>query len=884
MRIRDGKRIGPVPIAVVAALALAAFLSAGLLVFNSGGAQAQTATGTIADVTLDVGQGRDDDPSDDSETDQNRTIDDFIETLSAAGDATADPVVPSVSRAFPVGSDNFTISSDQDEPATAANVVGDADTNGGIETNSSGSDARTGAIEIVATGNNAGRITIPAAFVTQTLADQADNTARITVTAVSGGTTLTVRFNLTIVQNPLKVSGAPVDSHSTSGACEVSSDGTAADSLTLQPRGTAITGNAIQISGGACSTAAESVAVTFKHTDPVGDTVAADDETLATHLVYVTGGSELTKVRPRIGKAGLDEHVVQLKDSDSIAYEAQTINVSKSMADDDGKVYLIGYGNQTNNANKLTSSSTAFRNNANFAVVVQFVDGPVRAFDADRDDKTFNPATPGSDDDVDGSTLKVPSSIKRMGMGDDNRDGYDDGMYLIPNNDANGIMVTATIKDAKGRAVSGGDKDSRVDFSVMYAEGSDLTDNAKDYGSRVEVKKGTNTAGLEVSGWKANEKAVIVTVSATFTGPTAPDGLYLGTVTLVRVAETASAADFATYSCMSQGDAKASKGCMAGYAASADMRFGRGEHFVVHGQFNDSLGSKVDRNPQLKLSGAANDALESANSATGYSPSASAGSLLVMVKEDAAFGDYTITITNGRSGDAEVTQVLPVYVAGPPASYTVDPMETHIPLRSRATFTVTATDEMNGIPAFTTTGDDRNDMVLIDATYGDVRGAKIDADDELTLDMNTGMGYFNYTLPRDAEQGETFSIFVGEGDMQVEVMVTAGEPGTGTGTGTDLTPPTNVRAGPVTQFGASDIQVLWTPGMNADGHYVALLSEDLSYLVEELVSLGADATMHKFSNVASGTYKVAVMSFRISDAGMTEYGLVFNDIRTVTLP
>ena len=55
----------------------------------------------------------------------------------------------------------------------------------------------------------------------------------------------------------------------------------------------------------------------------------------------------------------------------------------------------------------------------------------------------------------------------------------------------------ATIQDAKGRGVSGGDKDSRVDFSVMYAEGSDLNANAKGFdSSRGPVEKGsTYTVG-----------------------------------------------------------------------------------------------------------------------------------------------------------------------------------------------------------------------------------------------------------------------------------------------------------------------------------------------------------------------------------------------------
>ena len=40
----------------------------------------------------------------------------------------------------------------------------------------------------------------------------------------SSGDVLTARFNLTIVQDPLKFAGAPATDQSTSGACEVVSD------------------------------------------------------------------------------------------------------------------------------------------------------------------------------------------------------------------------------------------------------------------------------------------------------------------------------------------------------------------------------------------------------------------------------------------------------------------------------------------------------------------------------------------------------------------------------------------------------------------------------------------------------------------------------------
>ena len=46
----------------------------------------------------------------------------------------------------------------------------------------------------------------------------------------------------------------------------------------------------------------------------------------------------------------------------------------------------------------------------------------------------------------------------------------------------------------------------------------------------------------------------------------------------------------------------------------------------------------------------------------GYSADANKGSVLVMVEKDAAFGDYTIMVTNGKSGDAEVRQDRPDYI------------------------------------------------------------------------------------------------------------------------------------------------------------------------------------------------------------------------------
>ena len=766
MRTKNGKRIGPVPIAVVAVFALAALLSAGLLVLIPSSTQAQTATVSLPDLTLDVGE---------------------------AGEITA----AQVAAAFGFDVDNvedytITIASDQDEPETSvdlpATVGGDevADGNGQIETNNSGSDDRVDAISV-----SGGVITIPANFVLQPLAEQADNTARITVkaTETTPNTELTpVRFDLKIVQNPFQEDGDNAVNpntwvtDATSSDCAVESD-TDTDlesrglDITAGTTGTNTTGDHdVLISGGACTTVGNSVDVALRNT-----TANTVDDREITYLVYVTGGSSFSKVDGYPGKSGLNEELHRkLEKTDELGDPGEgTITVSRSMADKAGGVYLYGYLGALADK-RLKSTSEAFEADADFVVQVQFVDGPALAFDASREDTAFD-ATLTADDDVNGSTLRAAEPAEAAAAQDKDKDGYHDGMYMIPSGSDAEIRVTATIMDANGNPLNAGDKDSRVDFSVMYVEGSDISDSADDYSSRKVMKKGSHTAFIDVDGWNDSDKAVKVTVSATYTSPMAPDGFDLGTVTLTRVADLPSAADFATYSCVGDEDqSTAAKGCDAEYKATADTRFGPQDYFVVYGKFEDSLGSVTEDSPELELSAAAKEALDvSVRAAMGYSARASSGSVLVQVKEDVELGEYTLTVTNGRSGDDEVTQELTVSIAGPPVKYTVDPMGTHHTTSRRVTFTVAALDESDGVPNFTEddpeTDANESNMVQIDAIDGDVRGTKVTPDDVLALNTGTGMGTFTYTLPRNVMADEEFDIFVGEGAMQVSVTVVFGE-------------------------------------------------------------------------------------------------------------
>ena len=439
---------------------------------------------------------------------------------------------------------------------------------------------------------------------------QADNTARITVRANDANSEplAPVRFDLTIVQNPFEVSGDPVENPGgwpDAGDCAVVSQ----DATTLNSReddGTALvlTGTTILVDGGDCTSSGTSVDVALQNDRPA---TTADNE--VSYLVYVTGGDSFPDVDGFTGKSGLSQELHEVGGQDALGDPGEAIiTVPRSMADSKGQVYLYGYFGQGFTDQRIRTSSEAFTNQAvSFIVLVQFVDGPALAFDSKVDDKTFIPTDGG--DDVNGSTLEVVMGTL-MGDADADMDGYHDNTYEIDSSDAE-IMVMAIIRDAKGNPLNAGDKDSRVDFSVMYAAGSDISDSAADYNSRQVMKKGSNTATLaNLDGWNSGDKAVRVTVAAVYTSPSAPDGFELGTLTLIRVADAASTANFMTYSCAEKKDAPGGKGCMANYAASEDMRFGREDYFVVNGQFEDALGSMTEDRPEVKVTGDATDAID----------------------------------------------------------------------------------------------------------------------------------------------------------------------------------------------------------------------------------------------------------------------------------
>ena len=208
-------------------------------------------------------------------------------------------------------------------------------------------------------------------------------------------------------------------------------------------------------------------------------------------------------------------------------------------------------------------------------------------------------------------------------------------------------------------------------------------------------------------------------------------------------------------------------------------RFPRGGKFAVSADVTDSAGTKIKtgRNSMWTIKD-----LSRSNVVSGELDSTGTRGYVLTVKDDAKYGMHTLTLTHPSDDIDDMT--LDFYVAGPPASYQVTPMPDAMDKiyseSRRITLTITAVDENGGVPHFTTVDDtdtvnkdERNHRVLVDAIDGTIRGT--DANDYLTLDTDTGMNSFRYTMPRDAEAGEEFDITIGEGDIEKEVTVVYGE-------------------------------------------------------------------------------------------------------------
>ena len=260
--------------------------------------------------------------------------------------------------------------------------------------------------------------------------------------------------------------------------------------------------------------------------------------------------------------------------------------------------------------------------------------------------------------------------------------------------------------------------------------------------------------------------------------------------------------------------------------------FGHGEKFVVKAHHEDALDLVVPDgdNLSVELSDEDDNLLGDADTVDLGDPVDStngdpAYAWVFTIDGDATLGERMITVSTDQEngdGDAIDDVMLSITVAGPPHSYDVEgPM--YIPLGGSGTFTVTAMDEIGGLPHFTTaaavtTERPQNNLVNVfvaDVPSGNVRG--LASGNNLELDEDTGMGTFTLYAPRDAGQGEVARIFVSSGDSEVALTVTFGEtvmmmPPMELGAAMDLTATANADG---------SITLMFTPGTSATHHFVS---------------------------------------------------------------
>ena len=305
--------------------------------------------------------------------------------------------------------------------------------------------------------------------------------------------------------------------------------------------------------------------------------------------------------------------------------------------------------------------------------------------------------------------------------------------------------------------------------------------------------------------------------------------------------------------------------------------FGHGEKFVVKAHHEDALDLVVPDgdNLSVELSDEDDNLLGDADTVDLGDPVDStngdpAYAWVFTIDGDATLGERMITVSTDQEngdGDAIDDVMLSITVAGPPHSYDVEgPM--YIPLGDSGTFTVTAMDEIGGLPHFTTaaavtTERPQNNLVNVfvaDVPSGNVRG--LASGNNLELDEDTGMGTFTLYAPRDAEQGEVARIFVGSGDSEVALTVTFGDP--------DATPDPMERDGFAADYtvtatsdeGSGMVDVSWT---RSEGLSLSLVSLIQGGEVVDFNITGLTST--EFSGVDPGEYDVSVFSFRNNSDG-----------------
>ena len=716
MREKIGKRIGPVPITLVAVFALAAFLSAGFLLAPNS-AQAQEGSHRVK-VTAPAGTTLG--------TDGMRIDADDVVEIDVS-----EAVTVNLSGTFAEANDSYSYTVYWDDVTVAAGVQPV-----NIENTFNGSNTT---LTVIPSGQST--FTLTPGTVQESGGESINRTATVRIEAGADANDDSAaqifEFKVNVVENPIEINGVMVENPNEApantsvewpddGACEIYF--TSVTELLSRRSVTAVPGSDRMVidtqdaglgklvSAGACATSEDTVAVSFIN-------AITENSAPRTLVVYVTGGDDFADVEPAVGAQGLNEEIVKVAAHNLGDNGKETVEVSRSMANSDGIVYLIGYSGTPDvltNARLDDEDSTTFNRNAEFVVKAVFLDPPV---EKDANDKVV-------------SKIDIPE---------------------VPRNDEE-VMATITIKDANGHPVPG-----FVNLTVEGGASVVFTDSSlKTHRAKLEAD---GMVEAEISGLpKTGPFKIKVTAEAS--------GLTLEK-NVVRKGD-ATMVEATAYACEEDSDDEDEGGgvCASEIVAlktkptSDDpdevVALGPDDSFVIGAKATDAAGNTVSSLDELswKITSSADNADDAEDTLTSNNGD-SLEEITIAGSDDAVPGVYSLTVTSS-DGDASTIIMITVSDVASMIMVSCDPMM--IPIDTGLTdCTVTVTDANGNIPSNLHEDEKADgsgkDMVRVAIRSRDVQIIGVDNNHDTELD-DEGMATFSVLLREDATEGTSITVSV----------------------------------------------------------------------------------------------------------------------------
>ena len=475
------------------------------------------------------------------------------------------------------------------------------------------------------------------------------------------------------------------------------------------------------------------------------------------------------------------------------------------------------------------------------------------------------------------SKLVVRTGVEEATSGDSNP-LIDGGELTHTMADEDAVTIYAVVKDAKNQPL----EDIEVSFSSTtnpsgIIAARDLADegDAEAAGSTLAgnldgVEDTDAIVAYELNGLSDVEGPYLITVevmageldlgTVIITRPDAPERIVAGVFNaacFMPGGEDKDDYELATFNAKN-------KGCDSSGMA---RRFGAGEMIVVKAHLEDSLDNVVGMSNQLKskLADKDDDLLGDADIViidTPVKDKTMPRAWIYTVGEDATLGDHMIevsTTAKDKDRNAISSEMLTVTVAGAPHEIELGGAD-NIPLNGSQTFTITATDMLDGVPHFGAKDDDNKVTISVQPTDALVVG--VDASNQVTLDEDTGMAEFTVYASLDADDGDAGRIIAGSGDLQDILPITFGMMDDETGM-----PMMTKATGIIGSYlpAAKTFGVTWTPAADAEQQYIVLFSlPDYEVLAGGVKVLGPDASSNEFTfddGLAAGDYEVLVATF-----------------------